>query len=58
MKHYGISDNALSWFLSYLTDRSQVVRCKGKLSNPANLNIGVPQGTILGPIFILVHFLA
>ena len=54
MKHYGISDNALSWFLSYLIDRSQVVRCKGKLSNPANLNIGVPQGTILGPIFFII----
>ena len=54
MKHYGISDNALSWFLSYLTDRSQVVGCKGELSNPANLNIGVPQGTILGPIFFII----
>jgi hypothetical protein len=50
MVDFGISNTELSWFESYLHKRSQVVKCHSKLSTVKHLNIGVPQGTILGPI--------
>jgi hypothetical protein len=51
---YGFDTNALKWIKSYLTDRTQKVRLKSKLSNTQMLNIGVPQGSILGPILFLL----
>ena len=47
----GITDTALAWVRSYLSDGSQmVVVCKAK-SDPVTLAFGVPQGSILGVIF-------
>ena len=46
---YGIKGSAVNWFISYLTDMSQVVTINSHLSDSQNINIGVPQGSILGP---------
>ena len=51
---YGIHGNEYSWFKSYLQQRSQVVSHNNKLSGVKHMNIGVPQGTILGPILFLL----
>ena len=45
----GIVDDALSWVISYLSDRKQCVAVGGKLSEPMELLCGVPQGSVLGP---------
>jgi hypothetical protein len=54
LKYYGILNKQHDWFTSYLHDRSQVVVCNNSLSDIANVSIGVPQGSVLGPILFLI----
>jgi len=42
-------------FRSYLADRTQHVRCCGKCSTPTDIICGVPQGSVLGPILLLIY---
>ena len=50
IQQLGISDNALNWFQSYLSDREQSMQIATSLSGPLTLTHGVPQGSILGPM--------
>jgi hypothetical protein len=47
--HVGLTGTALSWFRSYLDDRSQRVTVRGDASADSKLRFGVPQGSVLGP---------
>ena len=51
----GLSAESVDWFASYLTDRSQVTRVSGKSSTNQPINIGVPQGSILGPVLFQIY---
>lgn len=51
---YGANDLSLKWFGSYLSGRKQYVRINGCCSTGKQLSQGVPQGSILGPIFFLL----
>ena len=55
MDHYGVRDHALNWFETYLRDRKQYVTYEGESLDTKTVNIGVPQGSILGPIFFLIY---
>eukprot|EP00919_Chromeraceae_sp_WS-2016_P077025 GHVR01182277.1.p1 GENE.GHVR01182277.1~~GHVR01182277.1.p1 ORF type:complete len:251 (-),score=13.94 GHVR01182277.1:587-1339(-) len=46
---FGITDNALKWTKSYLSERYQTIAINGKCSKPVLLQYGVPQGSVLGP---------
>ena len=52
---FGISDIILTWFTSYLTDRTQTIFVNGFKSLPAPLHYGVPQGSVLGPILLVLY---
>ena len=54
LKLYGCSESSLKWFWSYLTNRSQKTTFKGSMSDPLPMSVGVPQGSILGPLFFLI----
>ena len=52
---YGIRGKLLAWITSYLSNREQTVVINGKASRPAKVISGVPQGTVLGPIFFILY---
>ena len=46
---------AYNWFESYLSNRCQVTVCNGTKSCPETVQIGVPQGSILGPLLFTLY---
>ena len=50
---YVCSQQALKWFGSYLSGRFQKTSYKNTLSDPLPNSLGVPQGSIPGPLFFL-----
>ena len=54
MDLYGFDQESLEWIQSYLSGRSQCVSINGSLSKLLPVSIGVPQGSILGPIFYTI----
>ena len=55
LDHYGIRGNLLSWLESYLSNRKQYVDMNGKKSGLKDITVGVPQGSILGPLLFLIY---
>jgi hypothetical protein len=51
MNAYGFSKKALITIQSYLQSRWQRVKVENSFSDWYELNLGVPQGSVLGPLF-------
>ena len=52
---YGFDDGAVRWMKNYLSGRTQDVYVDGALSSYLDVNIGVPQGSILGPLCYILY---
>ena len=55
LEHLGIRGPNLAWCRSFLIGRTQRVVVEGVESTPSLVLSGVPQGTVLGPLFFLVY---
>ena len=55
LKCHKIDGSLLLWFRRFLTDHKQSVAAQGTHSTWSFLTLGVPQGTLLGPILFLIY---
>ena len=55
MDKYGFHSNNTDWFRSYLLNRLQLVSYRNKVSCKCQLDICVPQGSVLGPILFVLY---
>ena len=52
---YNISGPLLEWLITYLKDRSQIVRVGTSFSPPEKILSGCPQGSVLGPLLAIMY---
>ena len=54
LNYVGIRGRLLDWFSDYLTNRRQRVVLPGSCSDWSYLKVGISQGSILGPLLLLI----
>ena len=55
LRHMGMSERSLQWFKSFLAERRQCVFINGQTSEMQRIMLGVPQGSILGPLLFNMY---
>ena len=55
LKSHGMENSIINWIEQWLTDRRQRVVVDGEVSSWKSVSSGVPQGSVLGPILVLVY---
>ena len=55
LDHYGFRGTFLTFLMDFVTNRKYFVSVNGSKSNMKTVNIGVPQGSTLGPLLFLLY---
>ena len=55
LNHFGVRGVANEWLRSYLNGRFMQTEVNGKISNSKPIDVGVPQGSILGSLLFLIY---
>ena len=55
LQHYGFRGKFLEFLLNFIKDRQYFVNINGKNSKTKTVNMGVPQGSTLGPLLFLLY---
>ena len=54
LKHLGFGDDAIDLIKNYFAERTQIVKYENTKSSILPINLSVPQGSVLGPLFFLL----
>ena len=54
LEHYGICRSPLNWFKSYVTNHQHFVIINNVQSETLFIKYGVPQGSVLTPLLLLI----
>ncbi len=52
---YGVAVDNWNWYCSYLDSRSQYIQWQGETSGQKSIPVGVPQGSIIGPLLFTLY---
>lgn len=55
LEGYGVKGTALDWLRNYLHERYHKTKVNGVVSEAVKNNIGVPQGSVLGPLLFIIY---
>jgi Reverse transcriptase (RNA-dependent DNA polymerase) len=55
LKKYNFGVETIEWFISFLSNRKQVVKINGKYSDEIDVDLGVPQGSKIANILFILY---
>ena len=55
LQYYGIKNSAFNWLKTFLENRNHFVQIENYKSRMLPVSLGVPQGTILGPLLFIIY---
>lgn len=53
--NYGLTNEAIKLLINYFERRMQSVKISRHNSEPTTINLGVPQGSVLGPLLFIIY---
>ena len=55
LRYYGVTDGSIQLLKCYISNRKQYVQIDGVMSSMQYIQTGIPQGSIVGPLFFSIY---